>query len=262
MEMVDKKLGDFSGLAGNYARFRQGYSESILTAILALVDKPAADIDAADLGAGTGIWTREMAARGFRHVWAVEPNEDMRVTGSKAQAPATVEWVAAGGESTGLPSESCDLVTAASSFHWMDYDRTTAEIKRVLRPGGRFVALWNPRQIEINPLLVEIESELRKLNPAMKRISSGRSAFTDTLTERLAATPELSDVVYLEGRHAARQTPDDYLGAWKSVNDVQAQLGPERWALFLAFVTTRTASVDAIETVFLTRAWTARYDPK
>ena len=260
--MVEKKLGDFTGLAEDYARFRQGYSESVLTAILALLDKPVADIDAVDLGAGTGIWTREMAARGLRQVWAIEPNEDMRATGSKSQAPATVEWVAAGGESTGLPSESCDLVTAASSFHWMDYDRSIAEIKRILRPGGRFVALWNPRQIEANPLLVEIESELRNFNPAMKRVSSGRSAFTDTLTERLATTPELGDVIYLEGRQVARQTPGDYLGAWNSVNDVQAQLGPDRWAQFLAFVSTRTASLDAIETVFLTRAWTARYDPK
>jgi ubiquinone/menaquinone biosynthesis C-methylase UbiE len=251
-------LGDFTGLASNYAKFRQGYAESVLTAVLSLLGKPNAEVDAADLGAGTGIWTRMLAGRGLRKVWGVEPNADMRTTGSKISAPASLEWVAAGAESTGLPSGSCDLVTAASSFHWMDYEKTTAEIRRLLRPGGRFMALWNPRQIEASPLLAEIEGKLRELAPETKRVSSGRSSFTDSLTERMVATPGFDDVLYLEGRHTARQTPEDYIGAWQSVNDVQVQLGPERWTKFLDFVRARIKGQQSIETVFLTRAWSAR----
>ena len=49
----------------------------------------------------------------------------------------------------------------------------------MLRPGGRFVALWNPRMIELNPLLVEIEQEITRLNPEVKRVSSGRSGLTE-----------------------------------------------------------------------------------
>jgi ubiquinone/menaquinone biosynthesis C-methylase UbiE len=261
MQTAVKKLGDFTGLAGNYARFRQGYSDSVLTAILAMIGKPVTTVDAADLGAGTGIWTRMIAARGPHSIVAVEPNADMRSQGEADRSQPAVRWVGAGGENTGLPAASCDLVTAASSFHWMDYPVVSKEIKRILRPGGRFAALWNPRMTEASPLLAEIEGHLKVLAPTLKRVSSGRSDFTESLAERLTTTPGFDDFVYLEGRHIVSQSPDEYMGAWHSVNDIQAQLGPDGWQKFLAFVEKKIAGLATIETVFLTRAWTVRHTP-
>jgi SAM-dependent methyltransferase len=251
------RLGDFTGLATDYAKYRQGYSASVLTSVLALIDLPTASIDAVDLGAGTGIWSRQVAARNVKSVTAVEPNADMRQTGSSHPA-SSVRWVAGSGEATGLADGSADLVSAASSFHWMDYPVTAKEIQRVLRPGGRFVALWNPRFIEASPLLVEIEGYLAELAPNMRRVSSGRSSFTDTLSERLASTPGFEDLLYLEGRHTAQQSCEEYLGAWRSVNDVQSQLGPTAWATFMKRVEQKISGLSVIETVFLTRAWTVR----
>ena len=262
MQIPGKKLGDFTGLAGDYAKFRQGYSRSVLTAVLALLGKAPGEIDAVDLGAGTGIWTRMMAASKLRSVKGVEPNADMRQQAEMSPSASPIQWIAAAAETTGLRGSSCDLVTAASSFHWMDYERTTDEIKRILRPGGRFVALWNPRLIEASPMLTEIESHIKSLAPEIKRVSSGRSSFTDSLSARLSTTQGFDDLVFLEGRHTAEQAPDAYLGAWKSVNDVQAQLGPARWEAFLDFVERRIAKVRMIETTFLTRAWVVRYSPK
>jgi hypothetical protein len=47
--------GDFAALAGDYARYRPGYAPSVTTLILDLVGRPPIEIDAADVGAGTGI---------------------------------------------------------------------------------------------------------------------------------------------------------------------------------------------------------------
>ena len=69
----------------------------------------------------------------------------------------------------------------ASSFHWADFDKACDEFHRILRPGGVFAALWNPRLIEANPLLVEIEGEITQLKPDIKRVSSGRSGLTERL---------------------------------------------------------------------------------
>jgi len=251
------RSGDFTGLATDYAKYRQGYSASVLTAVLALIDRPTASIDAVDLGAGTGIWSRLIAARNVKSVTAVEPNADMRQTGSSHPA-SSIRWVEGSGESTGLTDGCADLVSAASSFHWMDYPKTAKEIQRLLRPGGRFVALWNPRFIEASPLLVEIEGYLTELAPNMRRVSSGRSPFTDTLSERLSSTAGFDDLLYLEGRHTARQSPEEYLGAWRSVNDVQNQLGPAAWDTFMKRVEQKISSLRVIETVFLTRAWVVR----
>ena len=251
------RLGDFTGLATDYAKYRQAYSPSVLTAVLAMIDRPPASIDAVDLGAGTGIWSRQVAARNIKSMTAVEPNADMRQAGS-SHPEFQIRWIEGNGESIGLPDASADLVSAASSFHWMDYPKTSKEIQRILRPGGRFVGLWNPRFIEANPLLVEIEGYLTELAPSMTRVSSGRSAFTDSLSERLLSTPGFEDLLYLEGRHTAQQSRDEYIGAWRSVNDVQTQLGPVAWAEFMKRVEKRITGHGVIETVFLTRAWTVR----
>ena len=128
----------------------------------------------------------------------------------------------------------------------------------MLRPGGRFVALWNPRMVELNPLLVEIEQEITRLNPEVKRVSSGRSGLTEKLTGMLWAKSGFDDVVYLEARHVATQTVEQYMGAWRSVNDLRVQLGSDLFNQFLGFVERRTAGLAKIETTYLTRAWAVR----
>ena len=89
-------------------------------------------------------------------------------------------------------------------------------------------------------------------------MSSGRSGITETLSERLWASSYFDDVVYLEGRHVIEMTPERYLGAWRSVNDLQVQLGTENFLSFLNFVEERISGLTIIEATYLTRAWSAR----
>lgn len=248
--------GEFSKLAEDYSRYRPGYSESVLSGLLGMFS--TTDIDVADIGAGTGIWTRMIAKRGVRSVVAVEPNDEMRRCGARDSEDLNITWKAGSGEVTGLADRSADWLSMASSFHWVNTEKGLAEFARILRPNGRFIAIWNPRRIEANPLLVEIEEHLRSLAPEMQRVSSGRSGIADRMTDILRAAPGYDDVVYLECEHISQQTPAQYLGAWRSVNDIQVQLGPDRFAAFLDFVAEKTKGVEYIETTFWTRAWSAR----
>lgn len=253
--------GDFTGLAADYARYRPDYCPSVLKALLGLLPAAPASVDFVDVGAGTGIWTRMVRDAGVASVTAVEPNDDMRATAidlDQQHHPRPIRWLAGSAEQTGLADQCCDWVSMASSFHWADFERATAEFQRILRPGGRFTALWNPRLLEVNPLLVEIEAHLNTLKPDVKRVSSGRSGITEQLTELLWDSPLFEDVVYLEGRHVIAMSPERYLGAWRSVNDLQAQLGPQRFQQFLDFVEQRIAGLAVIEATYLTRAWSAR----
>jgi ubiquinone/menaquinone biosynthesis C-methylase UbiE len=252
------KHGDFTGLAGDYAKFRAGYAPQVATAILRYLGRDIAGIDAIDVGAGTGIWTRILASCGLHSIIAVEPNDDMRGQGIESSRGTKIEWRKGAAEATGMPDQSADLVSMASSFHWANFEKACEEFHRILRPGGLFVALWNPRLIETNPLLVEIEEQITRLKPDVKRVSSGRSGITERLTEMLSAKPQFTDVLYLEGRHSVQQTPEQYLGAWRSVNDLRVQLGPELFNQFLDLTEKRIAGLTAIETTYLTRAWAAR----
>ncbi|MDH5546994.1 MAG: class I SAM-dependent methyltransferase [Gammaproteobacteria bacterium] len=253
-----EKLGDYTNLADNYSAYRPGYSESVLAALFSLLEKPAPGVDFADVGAGTGIWTRMVCSRSVKSAIAVEPNEEMRSKGIADCAGLPVRWYKGKGEDTGLESDSVDFLTMASSFHWVDFDAGVKEFSRVLRKGGRFAALWNPRLIEENPVLVEIENTLHEMVPELKRVSSGRSGLTTTLTQKLNESPFFDDVVYIEGRHTVTQTPEQYLGAWWSVNDIRVQAGEDRFNAFMAYVEKFVGHMDGIETTYLTRAWSAR----
>jgi len=250
--------GDFTGLACDYAKFRPGYAPQVAAAILNYVGCHASGMDAADVGAGTGIWTRVLAGRGLRSVTAVEPNDDMREQGMESSRGTGIVWRKGAAEDTGLPGGSVDLVSMASSLHWADFDRACDEFHRILRPNGVFVALWNPRLIEANPLLVEIEAEIARLKPDIRRRSSGRSGITERLTDLLSAKPQFAEVLYLECWPLVRQTPEQYLGAWRSVNDLQVQMGAQLFRQFLDVTEKRVAGLAEIETTYLTRARAVR----
>ena len=249
------KSGDYTGLASDYSQHRPDYCPSVLDALLGLLNKPVADVDFVDVGAGTGIWTRMVYRKGLKSVTAIEPNDDMRAGGIADSANTTIRWLTGHAERTGAPEGSSDWLTMASSFHWANFDAATREFHRVLRPQGRFTALWNARLIEVNPLLVEIEAHLCAMRPNVKRASTDMK---ETLSEQLWSSPWFEDVVYMEGRHDVIMTPERYLGVWRSVNELRLQLGEQQFDAFLDFVGQRVADQRSIKATYATRAWSAR----
>ncbi|NKD56078.1 MULTISPECIES: class I SAM-dependent methyltransferase [unclassified Haematospirillum] len=250
------EFGNYTGLAEPYSRYRPDYSSSVLRAILALAGKNKTDMDAVDIGAGTGIWTRMLSGSELRSVIAVEPNDDMRRCGQRDTPD--VSWQKGTGEHTGLADNCADLVSMASSFHWVDTEAGLYEFHRLLRPGGRFVALWNPRMTELSPVLSSIEQKLAELHPNLQRISSGKGNFAAKMNDILWHSTLFDDVIYLEGRHTVHQTPEEYLGTWTSVNEVQVRLGPSLFHVFLDYVQSVTRDLPYVETTYMTRAWCAR----
>ena len=112
-------LALFTGLAADYTNNRPDYAPAIVRSALALVGKPVSDIDFVDVGAGTGIWTRMIAEEGVKSARAVEPNDDMRGEGQAFPTNGNIQWFNGSGENTTLPDNSADMLTMASSFHWV-----------------------------------------------------------------------------------------------------------------------------------------------
>jgi SAM-dependent methyltransferase len=136
--------GRFSDRADNYAKFRPSYPPQAISFILdAFLPRGPQTLTAADIGAGTGIFSRLLADRGVR-VIAIEPNASMR----DAAAPhPRVEHRDAGAEATGLADASVDLITCAQAFHWFRHDKALQEFRRILRTAsaGRVSIIWNDR---------------------------------------------------------------------------------------------------------------------
>jgi len=135
------------------------FSPKVADYIAARPDYPAALFEAlsergllfdgarvADIGAGTGLLTKQLLDRGCR-VTAAEPNDAMRAACDAAlQDHAGYASVAGTAEATGLPDSSVDLVTAAQAFHWFQADAARAEFLRILTLGGQVALIWNDRQ--------------------------------------------------------------------------------------------------------------------
>ena len=52
-----------------------------------------------------------------------------------------------------------------------------------------------------------------------------------------------------------------YIGAWRSVNDLQYQLGKEKFDQFLSFIDYKLENIENIEKIdatYLIRSWSAR----
>ena len=139
----------FSDRAGDYVRYRPDYPAAAVDAILRGLGEPSR-LTAADIGAGTGISSRLLAARGVR-VLAVEPNAAMRAA---AGPHPLVQWTDGRAEATGLAAASVGLVLVAQAFHWVRVAEAIAEFHRILLPGGRLAIMWNTRD-RSDPLTAE-----------------------------------------------------------------------------------------------------------
>lgn len=93
-----------------------------------------------DIGAGTGIATALLAARGA-DVVAVEPGDGMGRE-FRRRLP-DVPLARADGDHLPFADGSADFITYAQAWHWTDQERSAPEAIRVLRPGGALALWWN-----------------------------------------------------------------------------------------------------------------------
>ena len=149
----------FSDRVENYVRYRPGYPAEILHVLRTECGLTPEQV-IADIASGTGIWTRVMLEAGYA-VWGVEPNADMRQAGERLLAEfPRFRSVAGTAEATKLADASVDLATAAQAAHWFDRGHAGREFRRILKPGGWLVLLWNERETDSTPFLRDYESLL------------------------------------------------------------------------------------------------------
>ncbi|GII26254.1 class I SAM-dependent methyltransferase [Planosporangium mesophilum] len=178
----------FGPAADLYDRVRPRYPIEAIRWILG--DRP---LTVVDLGAGTGILTRQLVGIGYEPI-PVEPDPGMRRRlGETGGAPDALDGSA---EAIPLPDASVDAVVAGQAYHWFDHERAHAEIARVLKPGGVFGPLWNDRDDQV-PWIAAL-SEI---------VDDDQSSGVQVAPLGPLFTP-LEQATF---RHAVRQTPQTLL---------------------------------------------------
>ena len=133
----DEQRLSFGPAAGLYDRVRPRYPVPALRWMLG-----ARPVKVVDLGAGTGILTRQLLDLGHE-VLPVEPDAGMRA--ALDQATPGIRSQAGSAEEIPLPDGAVDAVVAGQAYHWFNRGRAHPEIARVLKPGGVFAPVWNDR---------------------------------------------------------------------------------------------------------------------
>jgi SAM-dependent methyltransferase len=159
----------FCGRVDAYQKYRPDYPASLVAEIRKRtgLEGPAV---VADIGSGTGIFTRLLLQAGFA-VNAVEPNGEMRAAAETLLGDeARFISIAASAEDSGLAAASIDLVTAAQAFHWFNTDSAKQEFRRILKTDGKLALIWNKRKLS-QPFQQSYDTILREFSPEYGRVN-------------------------------------------------------------------------------------------
>lgn len=154
----------FSNRVENYVQYRPGYPAEAIDQVCVEAGLKE-DAVIADVGSGTGIFTRKLLERGYR-VFAVEPNNEMREAAEQSlsgyESFVSVKGTA---EATTLPDHSVDCIVSAQAFHWFDLQRTRLEFRRIIKPDGIAALVWNKRLSQADDFAAEYELLLKQSAP-------------------------------------------------------------------------------------------------
>ena len=151
----------FSNRAADYARYRPGYPSALYDLLARQCGLQTHHV-IADIGSGTGLLSRLFLDRG-NGVYGIEPNAEMRSAGQETlHSWSNFTSVDGSAEATTLPDSSVDFVTVGQAFHWFDVASTQREFRRILKPSGWVVIVWQDRRMHETRFAQDYENVLQR----------------------------------------------------------------------------------------------------
>lgn len=130
----------YDSIGQSYSKFRLPDSRIVDSLVNLLRLKQGSLV--ADIGAGTGNYSRAIADRGF-FLYAVEPSSVMR---SQAAEHPRVEWFTGYAEDIPLPNSSVDaVISILATHHFSNLEKAVREMNRIARTGAIIFLTFDPR---------------------------------------------------------------------------------------------------------------------
>ena len=166
LDYVDSGKGfDFGKTAEDYAKYRDIYTDSFYKTLIDF-NLGTAGQNAIDLGTGSGVIPRNMIQHGAKWTGADISAEQIEMAKIlSAENNLNIDYLVCPADNVPLSDNSFDTVIACQCFWYFPIDSTSLEIKRLLKPGGKFAILSMiglPKESEI---LSKSEELVLKFNP-------------------------------------------------------------------------------------------------
>jgi ubiquinone/menaquinone biosynthesis C-methylase UbiE len=193
-----KTTDKFTGKADIYAKYRPSYPNEYIDYLLSANQLKEGQI-VADIGSGTGIFSRQLLERGLT-VMGVEPNDEMRTMAEQSlKLYPRFTSIKATAENTTLEDNSVDLVTVAQAFHWFDKKAFKIECQRILKQQANVALVWNSRD-SASPIIKENAEICQQTCPNFKGFSGG-----------IEETPEVYNHFFKDGKYELKKFQNDLL---------------------------------------------------
>lgn len=206
----------FGTVAALYERFRPGYPDELVDAVLDYAGRRVRT--AFEIGAGTGKATRAFAARGIA-VTASDPDEAM-LGELRRHVPDSVETVVGAFEDV-TTDRRFDLVLAAAALHWTRAAGRWERIAALLVDGGVLASFGGPTELA-DPVLEDAARRARAsfvedddVQPPEGTTSGGPLQWPGN---ELLRTPLFTDVREVLLPRRLRMPAEEYLGLLSTIS--------------------------------------------
>ena len=220
---------DFGKTSADYARHRRGFPGELSSAARERgVGAPGARL--LDLGCGTGALALEFARGGARVIAADLAQAQLVALGDRARSEGlALGTLRAAAEAVPLAAASCDSINIGQAWHWFEPTRASAELRRLLAPGGRVLCAsydWLPLS---GSVVERTERLILEHNPAwtMAGLDGRHPEWERDLG---GAGFEILEVVYED--LPATYSHEDWRGRIRASAGVAASLPPRQVARF------------------------------
>lgn len=253
--MQDSK-SRFSNRVEDYKRYRPSYP---LEALQFIKDKCKVDVNykIADIGSGTGISTKALLDSFQCNVYAVEPNENMRLEAESVLSENPLfHSVKGSAETTTLNDQSINMVTAFQAFHWFDKEEIKGEFRRILKEPRYVVLVWNDRITKGSKFLEGYESILQEM-PEYSKVNH-----TDIELQDIERFFNSSEMIYKEFPNSQKFDYEGLKGRFFSSSYTPSRGTPEydQQIIKLHDLFKSTNVNGFIEFVYRTQVYIARFN--
>ncbi|WP_407175602.1 class I SAM-dependent methyltransferase [Bradyrhizobium sp. STM 3562] len=180
----------FSESLATRFRIRPGYAIQALHYLNAELAQLSSSARVADIGAGTGIFTRQIAqfVSNAAVIVGIEPSEGMRKLAAMQSSTRPIKYIAGSAEELPRPHAPYDAVTAAMAAHRFNRPIFFNLLPTILRPGGLIAFIDNLPRHTPSKLHDDYLTLQERYVPSFRRgmntdIATGGYAFFDLAKE-------------------------------------------------------------------------------
>lgn len=255
MKIADKQ---YHGKAKEYDNFRPKYSDN-LTIMLHNKLLSCSDIIGIDVGAGTGIWTRQLlTGLPWKKLFAIEPCKELLEYGKTINKSSNLIWKNGMAEALPFEAHTADLITFASTFNWLNQEKALQEAWRVLKKDGLICLIWNPIDKNDTPELLITKQFLDSLMlPKKTQIDLKKQDLTNKITYLLEKS-SFTQIEHYIFKDIYQCPLTDMKRFWTYTDKLKYQLNKTNYRIFQEFLNKQFNTNDLVNYTCVTKCWLAK----